>query len=393
MRVSFVSHSADLAGAEQSLLSLVRTARARGHDVRVWLPGPGPLADRLVEDGLAPGLLRHGRNRWWMSRRGAGLVGVVRLLQIARDRAQFVRHLREDRPDVLVLNSAVAPAALMAASSLGVPAVTVVRESLRTNPTLRSLLPKAAIIALIARWSTEVVSISSYVARQVGRASTVINPPVRLPPAPAPARVDGGRLRLLMLGTIGGDKNQEEAVDAVSLALAGGADVRLDIYGGGPTRSVARLRARIARSGLGGSVTVHPPSRDVASLLADADAALVLSRNEAFGRVTVEALQAGVPVIGYARGGTAEILRGGGGVLVDATADAVAEAICRFGADRDLLRACRDEARDAGERWRAKRPDEELVQLLERIGAERGALAGARRVLARERGALAGERP
>jgi glycosyltransferase involved in cell wall biosynthesis len=56
---------------------------------------------------------------------------------------------------------------------------------------------------------------------------------------------------------------------------------------------------------------------DVRTVFAAADALLVPSRHEAYGLVTVEALGAGVPVIGSASGATEDLLKGGAGLLAD----------------------------------------------------------------------------
>jgi glycosyltransferase involved in cell wall biosynthesis len=296
-------------------------------------------------------------------------------MQYTTDVLRFRRAFGRKRPDVVVVNSSVTPAPLLAAHLLGIPVVTIVRESLRTNPTLNSLLPKSFITACIDAWSSRVVTVSRYVADQYGHPSTTINPPVELGRVPPPAhREASASLRLLMLGTIGGDKNQTEAVEAVAIARRAGADVQLDIYGHGSNEAKSRVSAEIKHHGLVDLVRLHHPSSQVRSLMASSDALLMCSRNEAFGRVTVEALQSGLPVIGYDAGGTSEILAGEtpGGILVEPSPEAMARAIYKLAERPDVLAQITKRAYEAGRPWCDQRADQQLLDLLEDVTAAAG---------------------
>jgi len=69
-----------------------------------------------------------------------------------------------------------------------------------------------------------------------------------------------------------------------------------------------------------------------------ADLVVVCSRDEAFGRVTVEAMKAGKPVIGARSGGTAELIREGENGLLYTPGEVaeLAGAIRRVAHDRIL---------------------------------------------------------
>lgn len=69
------------------------------------------------------------------------------------------------------------------------------------------------------------------------------------------------------------------------------------------------LRAAVAVRGLDAQVSFLGHRDDLREILAVSDVACSLTHEpEAFGRTTVEALSLGTPVVGYAHGGTAEIL-------------------------------------------------------------------------------------
>ena len=61
-------------------------------------------------------------------------------------------------------------------------------------------------------------------------------------------------------------------------------------------------------------------------LIQQADVLLICSHSEAFGRVTVEAMQIGIPVIGAASGGTLELVKPHyNGLLYESTVEDLAE--------------------------------------------------------------------
>lgn len=379
MKIAFTSHSAELAGAERSLLSVVEVAVDRGHEIDVWVPRLGDMVAKLSVLGGGAVTVHRRPSHWWMSRRGTGVVGAVRLVQAAVDTVGFAQDFRRVRPDVVVVNTSVTPAPLLAASVLRIPTVTVVRESLLTNPTLRSVLPRSWIVACLARWSSQVVTVSRYVAEQlrpwpVGVPEPVVRSSgVRTPRSARIPRPVGGRtVRLLLLGSVGGDKGQVDVVQATAAALGRGADLRLDMYGTGVAEELARVRAAIAGSGRQDRLQLHEPVSDIGPLLADADVLVMASRNEAYGRVTVEALQAGVPVVGYRAGATTELLAEGGGLLVPASVAALADALCAVAADDALLARIRDEAVVVGNRLRSVPHDSLLMDVVETI-AQKGA--------------------
>ncbi|MGB3830209.1 MAG: glycosyltransferase family 4 protein [Ornithinimicrobium sp.] len=373
MRVAFANHTADIAGAERSMVSVLEVLATHGHEVHVWVPGPGPLIGHLKALGAQ---VHRQRSHWWMSRRGGGVIGLIRLAQAGSDTVGFVRAWRRVRPDVVVVNTSVTPAPVLAGALLRIPTVTIVRESLRSNPTLRSLLPKTVIVAALARWSTQVVTISRYVSEQLepwpsgAPAPLVRHPGVSLDPLPKVARAAGdGTMRLLLLGSIGGDKGQREAVQAAGAAIECGADLRLDMYGDGVPSELTALRGAIADSGHSERLCLHRPIDDIRPLLARADALIMASRNEGYGRVTVEALQAGVPVVGYAAGATTEILEQGGGLLVPPGVRALHGALCEVAADGELLARLTEQAVEVGRRLQQVPRSAQLAEVIEAVAS------------------------
>ena len=143
-------------------------------------------------------------------------------------------------------------------------------------------------------------------------------------------------------------------------ALVSVEDVHLDIYGDGPERQA--LETRASQLGLGERARFHgfAPYAELPDIYRGFDAVAVPSLRtkrwvEQFGRVAVEAMASGVPVLASADGSLPEVV-GDAGILVP-TGDAAAwrAAINRIAADPELRerlgKAGQEQAHRYG--WRA----------------------------------------
>lgn len=348
-RAVFVCHSSLAVGVERTLVTLVRAAVDRGDHVEVVVPGPGPLVDLLApwQGRIA---LRHRKAQWWMGPDHRGLRGAAKLAHAFSQIPSWERLFRAARADRVYVMSTVCPAPIAGARAGGADVVVFLSESVRTNPTLHSVIPKTAIVRRIRRWADVTVAVSEFAAAQWGGADLIEVPEVDGPAASVVERTasrSDAALRLVMLGTLSHEKGQRDAVRAVAAARAAGAPVTLDLYGDAAPAALAELGALVADLGVDDVVRHHGTTTDPLRVLAEADASVVCSFNEAYGRVTAESLLAGTPVLGYRLGGTAEILAAGGGALVDPTPEALAAAI--VGLTRpDALAAVTAEARERG---------------------------------------------
>ena len=148
-------------------------------------------------------------------------------------------------------------------------------------------------------------------------------------------------MSLLFVGRLDGEKGVEvlrEAWLAVQRQAASG-DTTLRVIGDGP------LRHRLEDLP-GVTVDGYLDSAAVAQAMADASVLLVPSTSgEAFGRVAVEAISVGTPVIASNVGGQAEVLCRGGGVLFEnGSPESLVAAIAALKRDPDRLERLAAEA-------------------------------------------------
>ncbi|QJU54427.1 glycosyltransferase [Herbiconiux sp. KACC 21604] len=367
MRVLLVNHSSaenELGGAERSLLALgeewarrepgleieVVTASAEGEFARAVRSRGWQLFAVEFWPWAIPHLYRPGENRFDNARRDGRAVLAIE------------KRIRDTSPDLVVTNSVVNPWGAVAAGLTGTPHVWFAREFGDLDHGLQFVIGVEQSWHDVGLLSDLVVANSEAVRAHAesflpGREVLVTYPPVdveTLRTAPVSAEAgsvaaqatdarDGheGTLDLLMVGTVGPAKRQHLAVEALGELRARGVDARLTLVGplDHPEYHSALLDTA-ARLGVADRVRVEGYREDPRPYIRDADVALMLSRSEAFGRVTLEYLAQGTPVVGIDAGGTSELIAdGSSGFVTSAEVSDIADALARYAADPALLRA------------------------------------------------------
>lgn len=347
MRAFWLSHSGTAGGgAELSMLEAIRGLRARGVEACVVIPEHGNLAEALAGMGATVQVVpfswwvSHGRWRaakYKLKRSGRNLLYVPTLLRL----------LRRWRPDVVVSNTLSIPSGAIAARLARLPHVWYMHEMFGSDGHGLSFdLGQAVSLALIDKLSARVIVNSktvfdSYRRRIPAHKLRLVYYGVEVPPQPAraedPARTT---LRLIQVGNVASGKRPEDAVRALALLVAKGLDVRLTLLGAEVPEQGAFLRALAQRLNVARHVEFIGFSKDPFCHMAAADVAVMCSRGEAFGRVTVEAMKLGKPVVGADSAGTSELIQEGTTGLLFRVGDArdLALKLETLYHDRALLR-------------------------------------------------------
>lgn len=114
-----------------------------------------------------------------------------------------------------------------------------------------------------------------------------------------------------IVGYIHLEKGQLEALDFLRDLLLNRNDLILNIYGDGESAYISKLKQFIINNNLEDKVNFAGFVSNVNEIYSFIDVLVVFSKNEAFGRVTIEAMNAGVPVFGFNGGGTPELITDG----------------------------------------------------------------------------------
>lgn len=262
---------------------------------------------------------------WWVSR---GTSWRLRLFKARRNLQclpPLVRQIACWKSDLVCTNTLLVGIGAFAAWILRKPHVWFVHELLPEGLGLTFDFGEPLTLWLVAHLSTACIASSRAVAehyrnRIAARSWRVLYPAVEVHdeglPAEAgvpPAEAPGGSetLRCALVGRVVPEKGQREAVEAVAALIGEGRDISLEIAGDGDPAYTASLLEWIREYGLEQRVRLRGYVEDPCSVLRNCDVLLVCSRAEAFGRVTVEAMKLGKPVIGSNAGATPELIRDG----------------------------------------------------------------------------------
>jgi glycosyltransferase involved in cell wall biosynthesis len=355
MKVLYSSHTEHVSGGEHSLLDLL-AALPPGVSAEVACP-PGDLAGRLPRVHHIPGTDASLRLHPWYTPRallGMGHAG-WRLRRVAARTGAELVHANSIRAGLV---------ALVARALGGPPVVVHVRDRLPDG------LAGRATLALLTR-AAAVVGNSEYTLRGVPARGRAVRAAIPSPVDLArfdPARVDRAQARARLgldadapvLGVVGQLtpwKAQDDAIRILHRVRAARPDAQLLLAGSAKFVSsetrydnptfVRGLHSLSATLGLNGAVRFLGEREDVPELIAALDVLLVPSWAEPFGRVVIEGMAMGVPVIATTEGGPAEIIEdGANGVLLPPRApERWAGEVERLLADPERRRALVDSAR------------------------------------------------
>jgi glycosyltransferase involved in cell wall biosynthesis len=333
-----LSHSAELNGAELWLLETIEGLDRRRFSPTLVFPRRGPLEEEAKRLGIASEIVPM---KWWLTeRRGIWRQPLAWLLNRAGVR-RLENIIREKKADLVFTNSAASFAGALAAKRARVPHVWAIHEILGgRKPFLRYLFGQRALVRFILGSSAKVI-----VNSQASRTAFPYNGRVAvIPNGIGVSRADESRQKRLRLelgiresdlavgivGKIYEGKGQREAVQAASLLMPRFPNLKLLIVGDVKDRRYEKSLRRIVRENkIEANVIFAGYRSDLVDVFPLMRAVVVASVVDSFGRVALEALAAGVPVVAVRAGGLPEIIRSGeNGLLTDSRSPAeIAQAI------------------------------------------------------------------
>jgi len=157
---------------------------------------------------------------------------------------------------------------------------------------------------------------------------------------------------LMYAGRIGLEKNLDMLASAMRTVFAARPDTRLLMVGGGPARD--EVESIFQKMGLNDRVAWFGFMKrsQLPAIYSACDLFVFPSTTETQGMVTIEAMLCGLPVVGVARMGTAEIMAGDeGGLLSPDDPEVFAEKVLTLIEDGELRSQKASEARSHGMKW------------------------------------------
>jgi glycosyltransferase involved in cell wall biosynthesis len=334
-----VNNARNVSGCEENQLDLARWFRSeRGCETVFFVRDESALGDRAEALGFAVQRVFRG-----------GMGRLTSLFSLARA-------LYKERPDVVSINREHNIYPVYAA-------LKVVQPFMKNTPLLVAVFhsPTGRRYPLLKRFDgvicTSEYTGESFFANNAGlRERTRIIPyGTFLPPLEPSDKENDLRPRRLfeqrsfpLVGMVGDLwKNQAELVDIANLVRDEFPGITIAVVGAGSPEAVEALRRKIEENGLQDNFILSgriDRSR-IPDLFFDFDVSLSTYRHEGFGIVHIESLAAMTPLIAYNSGGIREIVRNGGGILVEGGTPEFAAALAGLLRDGDRRRALGREGR------------------------------------------------
>ena len=316
MRIIWLAHEASLSGANRCLLEYLSILKKQGVENYLVIPyGNGELDLKAREAGIAfekikfyswakelhapPTRMRLKFKRWLRN-----YIAVKKLASC----------IKKISPDYVVTNTIATPVGAIAAKKTGAKHVWLVHEFGEEDHgfTIAGGFSKGA--EIINNLSCKIVFNSLSVRRKYqsavsdSKAFIVHNAVMVADVVPLPL-VKEGPLRLMMLGQIAPAKNIMEALQALQICRKKGLEFSLKVVGTAEDKAyLLHLKTFVHKAGMDALINFYGAAAEPVSILQNHHALLMCSHHEAFGRVTVEALKCGLPVIAANTGGSPEII-------------------------------------------------------------------------------------
>lgn len=315
LKVLFVSHTSNLAGAERSLLGLIAQLKKRGVECEVIIPHSGLMEQELNRLSVGYKIIPF---EWWAQ---ATKISSARLSKIAQKNnlavLEIASEIRKFNPDIVYTNTIVIPWGAIAARLTNKIHVWSIREFGRINGQgFNFNLGYIPSLRVIDQLSDAVFVNSKAVKKEVCKIIKpskvflyynyiTINPRLKTVKSSLP-----GKTNLLIAGSIMPTKGQADALKA--LKYLDNSNLNLTIMGSvGDKVYFKKMIKFIKDNQLDGQVKILNFTVDPYSIMKGSDIVLVCSKNEAWGRVVTEARLLKKVVIGTKSGGIIEQIRDG----------------------------------------------------------------------------------
>lgn len=358
IRILFVGHSPYFFGAEQSFLTLLEGLDRNRFEPVVCLPGnlpEGILQTRLRDLGLKTYCIES-PERWIDF--AVNCHPLEGLIEEAHTVDAYREIIINEKIDLVYSNTITKISGALAAKLCNVPHIYHVREILENHP-LSSAFADATTFRIVSHLSEHVITNSTFVQRYFedlccrDRITTVYNAiesarfakPERSLKLRQELGLNKNEPLIGILGTVHSHKNHEDLINALSVMKERGLAAKVVVIGHIMRDYYEHLVCLIERLGIKDQVLFLPFRDDIVDIIPDLDLLVVCSLAEPFGRTTIEAMAAGIPVVATDTGASPEIVVDGvTGFLVplhnpERMADAIQEIVSDRSKAKEMGRA------------------------------------------------------
>jgi glycosyltransferase involved in cell wall biosynthesis len=320
-KILWISNGSTLNGAERCLLESATCLSSNANIVsKILIPEDGHLKNELIKEGIYD--LENVSLPWWIDR-GTNLnitEKLMLLLKILKSIFKLIVIVKRYKPDVIITNTIACPCGSIAAFLLKKKHIWYIHEFGKEDHGFDFVYGTKLSTKIIDKLSCIVILNSKSVYNKYyklidNKKIEILNCEVRVPIQTITSdNKNNKEFKILIAGRITESKGQLEAVNALielnKKYNLFDKKIKLNILGSiGNEVYYENIKDIISKNLLNEYVEFLPFCENPFNIIASSNLLLMCSKNEAFGRITVEALKLGIPVIGAKIGGTLEIIK------------------------------------------------------------------------------------
>lgn len=296
MKVLYITHCTDMSGANNSMIQMITELRDN-HGIEPFIIYP-KVYDRTVKNidevMKSKEIQGFSHKLSCFQRKNTNILyKIYYIITTIYNVLHICFLLRKQKFDIVHSNSSVMDTGLFIAKLLGVPHIWHFREVASLSFGAKPILGHK-----YQQWvyglSDKIIAISQNVKHEF-KEIIPLDRTLIVPNGILPMSVDrfpnhnNSFCNICIVGRVEENKNQLESVKAVNILVKQGvANFNLHIVGNANTSYGELVKHYIEENGLNQYVTIHGVRYDISDFLCDMNVGLMLSRHEAFGRVTVE---------------------------------------------------------------------------------------------------------
>lgn len=342
MKILFVTHGADMMGANRSMLNLIEGLQEYRVESVILTPDDGKLA-ASVEPGQK--VIISSYSRWAHTQYLSKEYWLNYLLQKQNEKKLNViaEEIKDYKFDLIYSNSSTIGIGAQLADRLNIPHVWRIREFGEEDYNLSFWKGRKYFI----KWANKAAAIS-FISKAV---QEKFDQAIKVPKyciyngviskrglkQIEPSSYDNKNFTFLIIGLIHPNKGQYEAVKAFHVINKNFPNSKLIIVGKGRRLYAKKIKKYIRDNGLLNKVDFLGYVDNPHEVYKTVDCLLMCSKSEGMGRVTIEAMIHGKPVIGYKGGATPELIKHGENGLIYGNQEELSECMATLLNNRELV--------------------------------------------------------
>jgi len=313
MRICFVLSASNTKGANGALLELIDALDKGEFSPYVILPSNGPIIHELEIRSIPFKVFYY---KWWMHKEGSPRwkwLGrrVINCFNFPRICYQILKW----HCDIVYTNTITINAGLFSAIILKKSHIFHIHEFGYRDHKLIFDFGKTISLLLANKFTKHFIFISHAVADEYSKfierskSKVVYQSVTVLKKMSDTLNFKKHKVQCVIVGRLAEGKRQEDAIRAINILVKESLDIGLWIVGEGDKGYKKYLKKITKKNNIEKHVAFCGWHDNPLPFIKKADIALMCSRCEGFGRVTIEAMLMGKPVIGAKSGGTAELIQ------------------------------------------------------------------------------------